>query len=230
MFVPEIFVNLALPMREGKARMTRRSASDKEYFFQDWIEMQLGGAYGIHRQGRNSHPDYILTKDGLSVGLEAKSLENRQANRRDPSVAPCRTDVDFNSAIPCGFINFRNQTLRCYYAFALYDTDSSSTLHVNGICVAFVDGNYLNRDFNLAVSHRNVSKGGFGSYGDGFIRTRKMYRFPNPLTYEPFRYKSVFVTEDKIVNPRVHGLKQTIIVTKTGKDGVEYVFNVYELA
>lgn len=209
--------------------MTRRSTSDKEYFVQDWIESQLEEKYEIFKQGRNSHPDYILSAGEQAEGLEVKSLENQRRGNRDPSVVPCRTDVDFNSCVPCGLIKFKDKKLRCYYAFVLYESDPDSPLNVDGITIALVDGNFLNRDFDLAVGHRNISKGGFGSYGDAYIRTRKMYRFPNPLTLPPFRYKNVLLTEATYSTPGKLGMKLLGHVQKTDKAGRAYSFNVYTL-
>lgn len=227
-FGPDLFIALSKPIAEGRARMTRRSSSDKEYFVQDWIESQLEGKYQLTKQGRNSHPDYILSAGDQAEGLEVKSLENRGVGR-DPSAAPCRNDVDFNSSVPCGLIKLKDKKIRCYYAFVLYESDPASDLHVNGIAIALVDGNFLNRDFDLSAGHRNISKGGFGSYGDAFIRTRKMYRFPNPLTIPQFRYKNVFVTEITCPSPDKFGLRSIDPVEKTDKAGHSYLFNVYTL-
>lgn len=228
-FGPDLFIALSKPIAEGRARMTRRSSSDKEYFVQDWIESQLEGKYQITKQGRNSHPDYILSSGDQAEGLEVKSLENQRGDNRDPSRVPCRSDVDFNSCVPCGLIKLKDKKLRCYYAFVLYESDPISDLHVSGIALALVDGNFLNRDFDLAAGHLNISKGGFGSYGDAFIRTRKMYRFPNPLTIPQFRYKNVFVTESTFPSPGKFGLKPLDPVEKIDKAGRSYRFNVYTL-
>lgn len=229
-FGPQIFVLLAKAIQTGRAVMTRREPQDKEFFVQDWIEKTLKGAYIIEQQGRNSHPDYVLKKKEIVEGLEIKSLENARSGRRDTKTAPCRTDVDFNSCIPCGKVKVGGNVLRCYYAFVLYEKIPRSTLKVNGVALALADGNFLNRDFDLAVAHTNTSESGFGSYGDAFVRTRKMYRFPNPLTFPAFRYRTVFVTEDIISRPEDMGLKSTESVTKTGRDGRLYRFQVYELA
>lgn len=171
----------------------------------------------------------MIKKGSIAEGLEAKSLENRNTGCRDIQIAPCRTDVDFNSCVPCGKVRVRGQALRCYYAFVLYEKIPREVLKVRGIALALVDGNFLNRDFDLAVSHVNTSEGGFGSYGDAFVRTRKMYRFPNPLTYSAFRYRTVFVTEDTFKHPADLGLKCIDSVVKTVKDGRSYRFQVYEL-
>ncbi|MFN3467425.1 MAG: hypothetical protein ACK4WF_06950 [Candidatus Brocadiales bacterium] len=228
--IVNIFSLLAKPIVAGKAKMKRRSSTDKEYFAQDWIEEQLQKHFQIHRQGRNSHPDYILTSGDVSQGLEVKSLECRQKDTKNLETTPCRTDVDFNSCIPCGLVQFKGKRLKCYYAFVLYESDTKSALHVDGIAITIVDGNFLNRDFDLAVGHRNISEGGFGSYGDAFIRTRKMYRFPNPLTHPQFRYKNVLVTEFPLDTPTTFGLKAMPVVQKIDKTGKTWPFNVYTLA
>src|SRR3989338_1389663 len=200
-FVVTIFLLLAKPIAAGNAKMKRRSSTDKEYFVQDWVEEQLHGHFQIYRQGRNSHPDYILTSSSISQGLEVKSLECRRKDK-DLKIAPCRTDVDFNSCIPCGFIKFREKKLKCYYAFILYESDAKSSLHVKGVSIAFVDG-------------------------DAFIRTRKMYRFPNPLTHPQFRYQNVLVTEFCLENPSRFGLRLLSTVQKKDKTGKVLPFSVY---
>jgi hypothetical protein len=119
-------------------------------------------------------------------------------------------------------------TVLCgYYLFVLYEP--RDTLHVEGIALVLTDGDFLNNDLALAEGHRNVSEGHFGSYGDAFIRTRKMYRFPNPLTEPDFRYRVVFVTPEA-------GLEKTGALRFLAKDetgvqtGLERVFYAYEAA
>ncbi len=219
----------------------RRSENDKEYFVQDWFEGLLSAAgYTMQAQGRNSKPDFLLAQAEIVEGYELKSLANVRP-KRDPNRPPCRTDVDFNSSIPCGrFIKKHSHrlpagvevtdgTVLCgYYLFVLYEP--RDTLHVEGIALVLTDGDFLNNDLALAEGHRNVSEGHFGSYGDAFIRTRKMYRFPNPLTEPDFRYRVVFVTPEA-------GLEKTgalrFLATKTKQEvqtGLERVFYAYEAA
>jgi len=42
----------------------------------------------------------------------------------------------------------------------------------------------INADHELADEHLNVAVHGFGSFADGFIRNRKMYVFPHPITID----------------------------------------------
>lgn len=227
---PGVFVYLARAIQAGRAIMTRESPNDKEFFVQNWVESVLTSAYTLEQRPRNAHPDYVVKQGTQAECLEVKSLENVPAGRRDPSTAPCRTDVDFNSCIPCGKVKVSNEVLRCYYVFVLYEkVEQDNPLTLKAVAMTLVDGNFLNRDIELSLGHRNTSESGFGSYGDAFIRTRKMYRFPNPLTYPAFRYRTVFVTEDVFPNAGDLGLKVKELVTKVGRDGREYRFTVYEL-
>jgi len=40
-------------------------------------------------------------------------------------------------------------------------------------------------DHDVADKHINIAIKEFGSYGDGFIRNRKMYVFPHPVEIDP---------------------------------------------
>jgi hypothetical protein len=117
--------------------------------------------------------------------------------------------------------------LRSYYLFVLYEPYDA--LHLQGIALVLADGDFLNNDLELAEGHRNISEEGFGSYGDAFIRTRKMYRFPNPLTDPDFRYRTVFVTQDVGLD---RGGELHFLVTKKKieiRTGVERTFYAYEV-
>ena len=236
---PEIFILLARSILTGQALMPRRSDTDKEYFLQDWFEGLLSEAgYDLQIQGRNSTPDYLVIRSGVVEGYELKSLANARPNR-DPARPPCRTDVDFNSSIPCGqFVKKRNHRLprgvtlvdgtilRSYYLFVLYESYDAS--QVQGIALVLADGDFLNSDLELAEGHRNVSEGRFGSYGDAFIRTRKMYRFPNPLTEPDFRYRTVFITQDSDLD--LGGKLQLLVVKRKIEvtTSIERIFYAYE--
>jgi hypothetical protein len=119
--------------------------------------------------------------------------------------------------------------LACRYLFVLYEKAPADPLGVLGIAMVLADGNFLNRDFELAEGHKNVSAGGFGSYGDAFVRTRKMCRFPNPLTLQAFRYRTVLVTEERLDDPKGIGLRLAGSVTKRTVKGQDFPFQVYEL-
>jgi hypothetical protein len=132
--------------------------------------------------------------------------------------------------MPSGVNVANGMALRSYYLFMLYEhLEPLAKLQVRGISTVLTDGDFLNNDLELAESHANISQAGFGSYGDAFIRTRKMYRFPNPLTEPDFRYRVLLVTQDDLISawPNLQhvGSKEKVEV----KAGKVRTFHVYEL-
>lgn len=167
----EIFVEAARACRRA-IPMTPRSANDKEYFAQDWFEARLQSlTLPYVQQGRNSYPDFIVGDDP-SEGYELKSLAFARGR-------PARSALDFNSTIPSGFKDNR----RVFLVFILYTGSGSSPRPVHSISIAHAD--LINADHAVADAHMNVSIRNFGSYADGFIRSRKMYVFPHPITIDP---------------------------------------------
>ncbi len=132
--------------------------------FSNWFEDGLD-RYDITRLGENAHPDLIV--DGL--GIELKSLKTNG-------------QIQFNSTIPCGGFRHSPYEGECYYAVARYRLDRSyGYLQDFTLC----DGDYFNHDREMAFSHVNAQESGFGNYGDGVLRHRKMYSFPSPLRNVP---------------------------------------------
>ena len=153
--------------------MTPRSANDKEYFPQDWL-IDRFEEVGIPfvQQGRNGYPDFWA--GGMSSppieGFEVKSLAF--ANGR-----PAQKDLDCNSTIPSG----RKLDRDIFLAFFLYTGGGANPRPVHSLSIAHVD--LVNSDYAVADAHANVAIHRFGSYGDGFIRNRKMYVFPHPAEH-----------------------------------------------
>jgi len=165
----EIFVQMALAARRGVTMMPR-SASDKEYFFQDWFTDRLN-EYGkpFVQQGRNSYPDFWV-QGTPEEGFEVKSLGFKER--------PARKDIDFNSTIPSG----RKVGKDVFLVFALYTGSGARPRTAHSLSVAH--GDLINSDHALADEHLNVAIRHFGSYADGFIRNRKMYVFDHPVTID----------------------------------------------
>lgn len=153
--------------------MTPRSKNDKEYFPQDWfIDRLKFTGLPYQQQGRNSYPDFWVGDDSLIEGYEIKSLAF--ANGR-----PARRDYDSNSTIPCG----RKQGRDIFLVFFLYIGSGADERPVHTLSIAHTD--LMNADHAVAEAHINPAIREFGSYGDGFIRNRKMYVFPHPVTINP---------------------------------------------
>jgi len=153
--------------------MKPRSANDKEYFAQDWFADRLEDAgVEFQQQGRNSYPDFLLLSPEPQEGYEVKSLALTRGK-------PARRDIDFNSTIPSG----KKDGLDIFLVFFLYTGSRSDLRKVHSFSLAHAD--LINSDHQVADEHVNVAIHDFGSYGDGFIRNRKMYVFPHPVTIDP---------------------------------------------
>jgi hypothetical protein len=152
--------------------MTPRSANDKEYFAQDWFIDRLE-ALGLPyvQQGRNSYPDFWVGEGDDREGHENKSLAFTRGR-------PARRDIDFNSTIPSGL----KEGSAVFIVFILYTGRGSNPRPVHSLSVAH--GDLINADHVLVDEHLNVAVHHFGSFADGFIRNRKMYVFPHPITID----------------------------------------------
>lgn len=99
-------------------------------------------------------------------------------NGRDPR----GLTMDYNSSLPCGraFVKIGDETVvvPCFYLFALLDADSR-----NIVTMILLDGDFLNYDLDLykEAKYSNFSEYNHGPYGEGSVRHRKMYTYPNPL-------------------------------------------------
>lgn len=176
--------------------------SNKE-LFSDWFEDGLEN-YKILKLGDNSHPDLIV--DG--VGFELKSLKTNGK-------------IQFNSTIPCGGFQHGIHSGECYYAVARYTTDRNyGYLKDFTIC----DGDFFNHDRHLAFSHLNEQEKGFGDYGDGIVRFRKMYSFPSPIRSVPGISLISKYPDLASYDPN---LTLETDITRTDTKGTNFTFYVY---
>lgn len=171
--------------------------------FSDWFETGLE-EYEAVKLGANSHPDLIIN----GLGIELKSLKTNG-------------QIQFNSTIPCGGFQHGAYAGECYYAVARYSTDRNyGYLEDFTIC----DGDFFNHDREMAFAHSNDQDTGFGDYGDGVIRYRKMYSFPSPLRTVPgvsliSKYDNLSdFDSDLILDGEV---------TKEDVSGIVHTFSVY---
>jgi hypothetical protein len=170
----DIFVAAQQAIVAGIA-MRPRSTNDKEYFPQDWFAERVSGlGLPVVAQGRNSYPDFWVGDEASppSEGFEVKSLAFTNGR-------PARRDYDSNSTIPSG----RKEDRDVFLVFFLYTGSGGNLRPVHSLCIVHAD--LINADHAVAAAHLNEGIEGFGSYGDGFIRDRKMYRFPQPYTIDP---------------------------------------------
>lgn len=184
---------MATAVSKGET-MKPHSANDKEYFAQDWFAARLKeGKLAYNQQGRNSYPDFLVTRAALTEGYELKALGFTKGK-------PARKDIDFNSTIPSGKKGGRD----VFLVFFLYTGTKAKARTVCSLAIAHAD--LINSDHKLADDHVNVAIHGFGSYGDGFIRDRKMYVFPHPLEIYPYgigRSSLILPKSWNISDPRI---------------------------
>ena len=136
----------------------------------------------VYHAGKLTTPDIILRdpESNTIVGLEVKKLI-QQKNGSDPR----GLTIDYNSCLPCGkaLIKVGDNTVEipCFYLFALLSPDSLSM-----VTTILMDGDFLNYDFDLhkKAKYANQSEYGHGPYGEGSVRHRRMYTYPNPLNYK----------------------------------------------
>jgi hypothetical protein len=160
--VERIYTECERARAEGDL-ITRVSASDKEYHFQNWVQARIDRCVlNYDEPGRNTYPDFRLVDS--PVGFEVKGLAwpGREA------------DYDSNSQVPTGVHNGRD----VYYIFGRYPTPVSGINQYPVLDLVMCHGSFLNSDSNYV--HENKSFRGFGSYGDILVRDRKMYVVPTP--------------------------------------------------
>ena len=191
----DIFI-AAVAAVSGGIAMTPRSTNDKEYFPQDWFADRVSGlGLPFQAQGRNSYPDFWVGNEETTPieGYEIKSLAFAKGK-------PARRDYDSNSTIPAG----RKDGRDVFLVFFLYTGSGANLRPVHSLCIAHAD--LINMDHETAAAHVNEGIDGFGSYGDGFIRDRKMYRFPHPYTINPGglgRCRLIVPSEWAVSDPRL---------------------------
>lgn len=149
----------------------------------------------IIHSGSLTTPDIVIRDrtTGKIVGLEIKKLI-MSSKGKDPR----GLTLDYNSCLPCGrtFVKVGEDTvvIPCFYLFALLD--SSST---NIVTLIILDGDFLNYDLDLhrEAKYSNYSEYNHGPYGEGSVRHRKMYTYPNPLNSKisSFNMKHVLVAK-----------------------------------
>jgi len=212
-----IFKSLVKAVQAG-IQMKPRSADDKEYFAQDWFSQRvIEAGFVPHLQGRNSYPDFWVEGNGITEGYEIKALAHLDNGK------PARADIDFNSTIPCGIKEGKN----VFLVFFLYKGTGSQLRTITS--VAMVHGNLINCDEQLPRFHRNESIPEFGPYAQGFIRNRKMYRFPHPFSEdESFLNRLRLVVPSEWSLP-LDGLQRTGQITRkiAQEHIVGYEINLY---
>ena len=187
--VGKIYAGLSAKIQRGVIPISLRPPSligtVQDDPFDSWVGNEIKNVLPdieVFHAGKLTTPDIVLRhKPSNSIqGLEVKKLI-QQANGKDPR----GLTIDYNSCLPCGksLVKIGQNTVEipCFYLFALLSNDSSSI-----VTSIIMDGDFLNYDFDLHkdAKYANQSEYGHGPYGEGSVRHRRMYTYPNPLNYK----------------------------------------------
>lgn len=166
-----------------KLRPNRVVGTVQDDPFDCWIEDVIGKVLPknieVFHSGQLTTPDLVVRDktSGTIIGLEIKKLI-QDARGKDPR----GMTIDFNSCLPCGRtiikVGGEAQIVPCYYLFALLSPQSDRI-----ITLIILDGDFINYDFELhkEAKYSNYTEYQHGPYGEGSVRHRKMYTYPNPL-------------------------------------------------
>jgi hypothetical protein len=196
-------------VREGTL-VVKKSATDKEFHFQNWFKARLRETeYHFEQGGRNSYPDFRCVE--AREGYEVKGL-----------AYPGReTDYDCNSQVPSGEHNGRS----IYYVFGRYPAKPDGRSYPV-LDLAICHGDFLNAVHDYVHKNRNVR--GFGSYGDIMIRDRKMYVAPTPfsLTHGSAHQVTLIIPEGMAVADESLRVVGTLVRKEATKLIVGYRFDL----
>lgn len=150
--------------------------------FDEWFGEMLKNAlpdFEVTHSGPLTTPDVILRdrKTHEIIGIEVKKVDEQEGGADSRGLT-----LDYNSCIPCGTMQIkvgnRDSRIKTYYFFGLLSLDRKSL-----VSSCLMDGDFLNYDFQLHLQgkYANTSNYGHGPYGEGSVRGRAMYNYPNPM-------------------------------------------------
>jgi len=171
----------------------------------------------VHHAGKLTTPDIVLRNRASNtiIGLEVKKLIQKPTG-----ADPRGMTIDYNSCLPCGkaLIKIGENTVEipCFYLFALLSPDSNSM-----VTSIIMDGDFLNYDFDLhkEAKYSNKSEYHHGPYGEGSVRHRKMYTYPNPLNYKLsfFHLRHILIIKKHDLSEIKPDLKFTDLIIRDDK-------------
>ena len=200
--------------------------------FDCWVEEEikrtLPDTFEVFHSGQLTTPDLIIRdkNTGLIVGLEIKKLIQNNKGKD-----PRGMTLDYNSCLPCGkaMVKVGGDTIivPCYYLFALLSPMSDRI-----ITLIILDGDFINYDFELhkEAKYSNYTEYSHGPYGEGSVRHRKMYTYPNPLNsqLEMFHLHQILVVKKSSLDmrPEAQNVKEQII--RTDKYGNSFYYSLVD--
>lgn len=165
-------------------------------WFGNFLTATMTDCEVIH-SGPLTTPDIILRdlRTREIIGIEVKKIDQNHKGKDSRGLT-----LDYNSCIPCGQMQIKIggqvSRIKTYYFFGLLSNDKNSL-----ISSCLMDGDFLNYDFDLHMQgkYQNTSQYGHGPYGEGSVRGRAMYLYPNPMnvSISTFHKKHTFVIKEE---------------------------------
>ena len=213
-----------------RARSTIGTIQDDP--FDCWVEEAvravLSPGFDVYHSGALTTPDLVIRerKGSICIGLEIKKLGQTVSGKDSRGLT-----IDYNSSLPCGstMIKVEDNTvvIPCYYLFALLSPDNTRILSL-----ILMDGDFINYDFNLykEAKYANYTEYNHGPYGEGSVRHRKMYTYPNPLNYRITEFYHRFIligkkTDLKMIEETGHITEQIIRTDIYGNSFYYYLYD-----
>lgn len=180
-------INLRAPSLVGTVQDDPFDCLIEQEICQAFPDLEVVGS------GKLTTPDIVIRdkRSGVIVGVEVKKLIQKVNGADSRGLT-----MDYNSCLPCGTalikVGGAITDIPCYYLYALLSNDSASI-----VTFILMHGDFINYDFNLHKKAKvaNQTEYNHGPYGEGSVRHRAMYTYPNPLNYklECFHTRKVFV-------------------------------------
>ena len=194
----------------------------------DIIKAVLPQHFEVFHSGQLTTPDIVIRnkETGSIIGLEIKKLIQR-TDGKDPR----GLTMDYNSSLPCGraFVKVGSETVivPCYYLFALLSPQSDMIM-----TLIIVDGDFINHDFQLykEAKYSNYTEYGHGPYGEGSVRHRKMYTYPNLLNsnLSMFFLRYILIVKKNLIDKRPENANVTEHVIRLDKYGNSFYFSLLD--
>lgn len=197
-------------------------------WIEDIIKKNASQRLEVYHSGTLTTPDLVVRdkRSGLIIGIEVKKLIQKP-NGKDPR----GMTIDYNSCLPCGkaFVKVGEETriVPCFYLFALLNPSSSRI-----VSLIILDGDFINYDFELykEAKYANTSEYNHGPYGEGSVRHRRMYTYPNPLNSKlsSFYLRLVLVLKKQDLERITTPNKVTEQIIRTDKYGNSFYYWVLD--
>ncbi len=192
------------------------------------IKAVLPPCFEVFHSGQLTTPD-IVVRDraaGTIIGLEIKKLVQRADGKDSRGLT-----MDYNSSLPCGraFVKIAGETVivPCYYLFALLSPKSDAI-----VTLVMVDGDFINYDFELykEAKYSNYTEYGHGPYGEGSVRHRKMYTYPNLLNsgLKDFFLRYILIVKKNFIETRPENEEVSEYIVRSDKYGNSFYFSLLD--